>query len=436
MSGGGDVLAAEFNQQLDDIRDLAQRGQVETALDAVVRLETRIWSQAPGSVLYRVLAVRAFCHDAMGDSNEAARLLRDAVTHDPGRVSARMNAGYADLLLGDAAAARSKAQALIAEGQVDAFVVSILVAAAECDVAVQDPMELVPVPLRDDPQVAFAMGMFHRRRGDTMEARRYLEAAAVVSRREPRVALGEFLIEIQDVGKIVGAGQLTDAALIDISRAEKLLGAVWREVRRTEIERAHLTVAYNLCSALRLLNRLDEARALIDDVRDRHPGHPELARQAALLAMHEGRFDAALAVLNEPAAQGIPESALLKAEASARLADWGAVAAALRAEPRNDGPAVHRQAVVRLKAEALARTLGLADADAFLAGQVEANTPLTIALARADVFGAIGRREDQRMHALDARRTLPVDATVAERVMVADALLAAGESPCRRHVRR
>jgi tetratricopeptide (TPR) repeat protein len=425
-----DALSAEYNRELDSFRALADRGQPRTALDLLCSFEARVWANAPGPVRYRIFAVRAYCHDALNERHEAGRLLTEAETLDPDRPAARINAAYAALLRGDAAEARARIEAFVRNGgEIDSTAAAILVATARDDPAVADPLALIPESLHDDPQVAFAIGQFHRHRSDLELARRYLDRAAQGQRREPKIAFAEFILERTIASDLAAVGHLTDKQREDVGYARVILAEVWAGVTGTQVEAAHLNVGHNLVNTLRMLGRAEEARRLNREVRQRHQADTDLLRQAAYLAMEDGCVEEVLRLMEEPAASKLAERCWFVGEVEAVAGHWDAVLDALAGIADAILPSHLRQAALRLHAEGLARTGGAESAAAFLAGiETAGEAPLTVALARADVARTLRDREAQRRHACEALDLLPADAPASPRVVVAEALFEAGEA--------
>ncbi|TVQ54137.1 MAG: hypothetical protein EA355_12290, partial [Rhodobacteraceae bacterium] len=92
---------AVLDAQIDDLRDMANRGRPREALDPLNRLLDRVRSTASGRLLFRITANIAFCHLGLGEQAEAARLLIEAYHHAPNEPKAVANRVLADLLRGD-----------------------------------------------------------------------------------------------------------------------------------------------------------------------------------------------------------------------------------------------------------------------------------------------------------------------------------------------
>jgi tetratricopeptide (TPR) repeat protein len=206
-----DALVEEFDRELNEFKSLADQGRPLTAIDLAERFKSTVWQRASGRIKYRISTVLAYCYECLGERERAGHILREAVVHDPTSRQARINAAYADLLLGDKDAAKIKAKGIIDAGEATPMISAVLVAATDPHTH-PHPSTLIPSEFLAHPDVQFALGLYYRRAGDLESARASFESSVAGSpRHEPRIALAEHLIEVAvSTAGFIDAGQFSE----------------------------------------------------------------------------------------------------------------------------------------------------------------------------------------------------------------------------------
>lgn len=269
-AGVGAAIDRVFDQQVDALRDLLNRGRVHTAADMLINLEARLPDTASAALRSRVRANLGFARMKQGRDEEAARLLIEAFELNPSDPKARANRLLALMLSGDLNGALAGSRALLAENPEDALAAGYAYQAAAMGGIGADPDDFVPRQMLADESTAINRLNMLRGRGDPAwrQAARDLLAAhpnTGVAQRFAAEALLDEAFEQRAFDLPPARGRERFGR---IGEAATLLQRHWEEVRLYEnaSEEVWAGVGVNLVTAYRCLRRGEDARRTVEQV--------------------------------------------------------------------------------------------------------------------------------------------------------------------------
>lgn len=325
--GSGAALDKVFDQQIDGLRDLLNRGRADTAAELLAELETRLPASASPAVRSRIRGNLGFARMRQGRDGEAASLLHEAFGLNPTERKARANRTLALMLENRFDEAMAECRTLLEEDPDDALAASFAYQAAAMHDGDVNPDAFVAVGLRSDENVAVNRLNMLRRRNDPgwMKAAADLLAAhpdsGVAQRFAPEAMLEEaFSARSYDLPPEQGRERRAR-----IERATELLQSHWDQVRLYEnaAQDVWAGVGVNLVTAYRSLRRSGDARRVLDQVLAIAPDLPDALIAAAHLDIIEDLPANAMERLN-----GLPDApsrTMVMLAAMAETPDWPGV---------------------------------------------------------------------------------------------------------------
>ena len=222
----GNPLIKYLEEEVDRHRVILQQGQPRRALSALREMLNRLRFDIDPHVLFRIKANLGQCHAALGEYEEAAEFLRQAVEHAPSNPKSIANNVLLRILndqWGDAFAEGRRALEIHNDNEDLVFYV---VQAAAKDTRISDPRALVPDCCRSSALIALACIGFYEIRG---EESRWIDETKTAASLHP-----------EDRRIQIAAAEATIADVIrqpDFQRTRKLL-----DVDRRRIEEATSTL--------------------------------------------------------------------------------------------------------------------------------------------------------------------------------------------------
>lgn len=335
-TGGGAALDRVYDEQIDALRDLLNRGRPNTAAEMLIDLEARLPYTASAAVRSRIRANLGFARMSQGRDEEAARLLWEAFDLNPLDPKTRANRLLALILEGQLDEAVEGSRLLLEEDPGNAIAASYAYQAAAMQDDGIDPDVFVPSELRSDENTAINRLNLLRRRGD----HGWRAAAQNLLTLHPDSALAQrFAAEaLLDEAFDERAYDLPPARSRDrrtrIEQAAELLQRHWDQVRVYEnaSEDVWAGVGVNLVTAYRSLRRREDARRVADQVLAVAPAWPDALVAAAHLDVIEDR--PAKAIERVEALDESPARTMVMLAALADTPNWPAVVEFATAERR------------------------------------------------------------------------------------------------------
>ena len=301
IAGQAGATETVLHVRIDDLRTLLQEGQPRTALRRLEQLIVECFEGASNFARFRLLANKASALFNLGHNEEAAQACLEAQPFAPNDSRAIVYASQGHFLLGDTDKSRNMLDELLSRepGNEDALVMRIAVSVDED--AVHDPYWKVADPAAVGWNVVLSAARWYRHRGMHQEGiaafRRVL--AAQGDRPEVMAEAASYTLErlLRDKAAVF-AHRLDPSQLGDVRWAVDLLERVWDRVKHSEMRDTYLWSFLNLCSALRYLDRLDDAKARIAEAIALVPQDRALLQQRALLEAADGQHEHLLGTLD------------------------------------------------------------------------------------------------------------------------------------------
>ena len=296
-------MDSEYEALIDDYVALMPN-EPEMALESLQRLQSRLETNVGSRIRFRIATNIAACRLELGDVESAAAEFISACDIAPGERKAIANKAFGHLLGNDWVRARNIAKEGLDEQPENAALGAVYIRSLFDDDSVEDPMSLIPAPIRRTPEVeeAYVLWLVHR-----VEPYGWWDAAIEAHGRHPEVvelkeAYANALLSRAIGGKsYVYEHELQGNGLPDVETAIEVYESLWREMRsRTRRQRGDLTcVPHNLMLAYRIVGRNESATALGWEAVERFPEDATVKEQLALSLVEGGETDKALQVVSE-----------------------------------------------------------------------------------------------------------------------------------------
>ena len=296
------VESATIHSEYEDLIDgyvALIPNEPKIALKSLQRLQTRIESSISPRIRFRIAANIAACRLELGESERAARELIAASEIAPNEPKAVSNKAFAHLLLNDWAAARDIAKEGLVEQPGNATLAGIYLRSLVHDHTVEEPISLVPAPIRNDPEVEEAYVAWLMQRA---EPQVWWEAALDAHRRHPDVAQLKELQAGALLSRAIGGERYVYGQLIpedgyrDIETAIEVYESLWGKIRgRPRRQRDETpSIPLNLIITYRIVGRSDSAIALGQEAIERFPEDATVKEYFAFFLADEGETQEAL----------------------------------------------------------------------------------------------------------------------------------------------
>jgi cellulose synthase operon protein C len=307
-----------INEQIDQYRDLINERKPKTALTFLEGLKERHWEDLSSHTRFRVLTNISAAKISLGQETEGAEGLLEAESLAPTDIKAHCNSTLAYILLGEPKKAMDKAlQTIKAHPDNSEAYAMLLVAAAKNDTII-DPLPLLPEGQLESFEVVLQLSEFYRHKNNPKEATRWIRKAFELNpdRTEIRELYAVCLLdEIFSNVAVTYGRQIKPEQLTQLAEARDILNDLWEKGKNSEVVRRFIPCAINLSNVERLLGNSEHSHQILKDAMRLIPDDYQLIRQAAFLAMENGRHDKACALLADIPDQAFEGKLLMEAEA-------------------------------------------------------------------------------------------------------------------------
>lgn len=320
-------MDSEYDELINDYVALIPTNP-EVALKSLQGLQERLEGKMGLMIQFRIASNIAACRLELGDENQAATELIAASEIAPDEPKAIANKALGNLLKNDWMSARDVARQGLIEQSDNSQLAAILIRSLIHDESVDDPMLLIPAPLRNAPEVeeAHVLWLIHRKEPQT-----WWDAAIDAHDRHPGVveleeAYANALLSRAIGGeKYVYGQELYGNGLHDVESAIAIYEPLWDKMRnRVRRRRGDLPViALNLMVAYRIVGLIDSATALGWEAIERFPEDISVKEQLSVSLLEGGEADKALEVISEYV--GSSRNVVIRYKIAIAQKDWETV---------------------------------------------------------------------------------------------------------------
>lgn len=298
LSIKGDDTNTVNHTKLDNIRDSLGKNP-ETALNQLEELKKDLWSKADKKIKFRIATNIAAAKLEMNKEEDAGQLFIDAFQYAEEDEKALCNLSLGHFLINDKKKANEIAREAIKKFPTSSRAYALLIQTTDSE-DVNSIISEIPEGLLKSKDIAFALGIIFRERGDLVETAKWLEIANDHEDTEPviKAALGETKLKIAlNDPELVIAGQMTDESKALMENSEALFTEAWNSVSNSEISKYKAIWLANRCLANRMLGKVDEAIRDIGIALGIEPNNPDYLKQKAMILHERGDNEQAVTVL-------------------------------------------------------------------------------------------------------------------------------------------
>ena len=284
--------------RLKDAADLCNEGESRAALLIVERIRKDAWDTAGAEDRSRILIGAAYCRLAMCEEDQALTGFEEAFATAPGHPGTLATIAFARLLSGNRVAAHGLALEALAADPACELAAILLPQTAPAELPIADVEALVPESFLGVPAALRALAQAASERGDGDLAVRYAERAHSLAPDDWRsgAQLGAKLLAAVADDDAVGLTRMVPAGLaVSFRRGTDLLRGAWDRIRSNGNARRAPEVAANLCAALLLDGKEEEARCVLDEALKVAPTDVALLRRHGWFAAVDCDWPKALA---------------------------------------------------------------------------------------------------------------------------------------------
>ena len=285
-----ELLDSEYRAQLEPIEENLKNKNPTEALESIQKLEKRIWNKSSSNVKYDLLKLKASAHLSLNKYEEAGTLFLQAYQYNSEDEKATVNASFGYLLLGDKSNSREFASKTLEKNPVNAQAYSILIQTGS-----DEDVEKVPPYLKENQDIAYALGGHFYKKKDLYEARKWLEVSLKKETEnilEIRPFLASVLIDIVvSDSKTVPEIQLSSVHREELEKAVDLLTFSWDSIYDENLKILHIDWLVKRAIAKRLLNDIKGAETDIICAYNLDSSDPKLLHFKALVDFEQGEFE-------------------------------------------------------------------------------------------------------------------------------------------------
>lgn len=322
------AVEAHLDAEIDEYRELNNRGQTLTAMPLLERVLARVGASASGRILFRIKANIGHCLLALGKDDEAAAMLLASYDHAPGEPKAIANKALGFLLRGDWQELLMFGKSQLVIDPSNEWLAGYLVQAARFDVSVTNPLELVPKQLHRTAAVQIGWVDFVRRRGEPGEWWGLARQVLAEHPSEPNAV--QFAAEA-DLDEILTSQRFQRMRILSSAERQRLEAATATLTSQWDRERVadgplrpeDAALCANVVVGLAALDEFSKALDIARQGLTLAPHDTELVIRAAVVAVEADDDEFASELL--PKLPATADSMVLKFRFHAARADWAEV---------------------------------------------------------------------------------------------------------------
>ena len=311
-------VAKEHQEQIDNARNLLKSHRPITSLELLEKLKERTWKDASDDLKYSILTNMAAAQFSLNNEKEAAQLLLKSFQYNPEDEKALSNRALAHLLLGETEYAAEYAKQTLEKNPANTDAYEILVGIPAAEETLDEVIAKVPDHLHDSPQIAYAISILARQRGNYEAAKRWGEIMVAQDQENApnfKAAFATILVhQVLEDNLAVGTRQLYKAQKEQLQQAIALLTEAWNSIANTELRNYRADWIINRGIAHFHLGELTKATEDLDTGLDIEKSNHILIKDRALLAFESGEIPKAVELLEKiQSAPKVPEAPIILA---------------------------------------------------------------------------------------------------------------------------
>ncbi len=296
------IPISKHKTELDDVENLIDDYRPERALERLEKLEENLLD-APETVKYRLLVLRARAMLYLNEDREAARFLIEAWQYSSKNDKALSNIALGHLLLNQREKAQEYAKKALKRNPANGIAYSVLVQSFPDEEELESIIAEIPEAYRTIPEVAHAIGYLAGKRGNFIEAEKWLDTAVEKDKSGspyPKAELGEVLLySVVEDKRVLYTKQLTDAQGRKAQKALQLLTSAWERIENTEVQNSNVSWIANRGSVKRILGDINGAISDIEIALRIKPSDPIFMMKRAVLAYENNDYKTAISLARQ-----------------------------------------------------------------------------------------------------------------------------------------
>jgi tetratricopeptide (TPR) repeat protein len=292
------------NAEIDLAVGQTTGGKPDTAIHLLTAMRKRDWHRLDERQRYRLVANLGHAYERKGEYTEAGKCYLECKGYQPDDTDARAHEACGYYALGEPKRAYDLAVAVLKDHPLCALATVARLRSAPADAPFAELEESVPLSLRDEPDVAFALSLRAMGAGELEAAERLARLALRKGADVPQFKdwLGGAIIQRE------GHADIRGHRPPDRGRVEEAVRLLSEALNGTQAKKECARIRYTRAEGYGLLGRMEEAetdfRATLED----DAANPDVARRFAILLDERGRRDAAIDLLRATLAPDVTAS--------------------------------------------------------------------------------------------------------------------------------
>lgn len=285
-----ELLNDEYKNELEYIREQIKDKKPTDALKLIQKLKQRIWDCSSANVKYSILRLEASANLLLNNFTGAGRNLIAAKQYSFQDEKAIVNEAFGYLLCGDKEKSRFLALEVLAKNFTNPQAHSILI-----QIGFEEDIRQVPSYLKEDQNIAYALGNHYYKQGNLNEAEKWLELSIeneIENILEVRPFLALILLEnVLSDPQIIPGLQLNQVTTKKIKTIIDLLTFAWKSIKDDYVKALHIDWIINRSIAKRLLGFSKEAEEDVNLAFELNPCNPKCVYFKAVIEFEHNEFE-------------------------------------------------------------------------------------------------------------------------------------------------
>jgi|GEM_PF-1949774 len=284
-----ELLESEYQNQMNIIKEFLNERNPTKALDLLNKLKSAVWDGSSPKVRYNLLRLEASANLQLDKYKKAGNCLLEALLINSEDEKAKVNAAFGFLLLGDKDNSKKLALDIVKTNPANARAYSILI-----KTGFYENPEQIPCYVRDNQDVAFALGYSYYEKGDLNKAKEWLETSIENETEkilEARPFLASIMLDrvLSDPTTIPGI-QLNSIHKKEIEKSIELFTDSWNSINDQNLQILNLHWIVNRATAKRLLGNTEGSRDDINYAFSLDSSNSQLLKFKALIEFECNEF--------------------------------------------------------------------------------------------------------------------------------------------------
>lgn len=279
----------QLHGKITILQQLINGGDVEPALEQLLKLRNENWEKASASERYRILTSIASANHKLGQGEKAGRLLIEAYKEYPEHIDAPQNLAVGYLLVNDVENAARFTETAIKKGSLNPHFANLLIQARIKDINCDNPLNNIPEKLHETEEVLIALCHFHRQRGNID----WVFIAKSAKDKYPKSNILKILYAEGILDMVIRTEQDATSGSefrkVSIEEFNNAVEILYSEAIKAIKEYSEFltSIVFNAALALRLKNDCVRAKEILDKAIEKYPGNEDLCLQRSIIAYME-----------------------------------------------------------------------------------------------------------------------------------------------------